>query len=168
MTAKSGRRRAEHGGLDLARMLLGRHEVAAHAGVEAAPLGELVVLDADASRAGALELARRAHHVDGVAVAVVAVGDDRDRHRVADAPDRIERLGEGQDVGVGDGLDGRDAEPARPDGVEAGFLGELGRQRVVGSRRQHHLRPPEQTAADPLACDEPVIATSEAPAQASV
>ena len=130
--------------LHLAGVLLGRHELAPHAGVEAAALGELVVLDADARGAGALELARRAHHVDGVAVAVVAVGDDGDRHRVADPPHGVERLGEREDVGVRHRLHGRDAEPARPDRVEPGLFGELRGERVVGPRRQRYPGPPEQ------------------------
>ena len=56
MKSREPTRRARR--LDLAGVLLGRHEVAPHAGVEAAALRELVVLDADARGAGALELAR--------------------------------------------------------------------------------------------------------------
>jgi len=124
------------GSFDLPRVLVDCHEIAANPCVKAAPLREVVVLDADAGRARALELADRPHDVDRVAVAVVAVGDDGDADGVDDAADRLERLGEGQDVRVRHGLNGRDPEAARPDGVEAGSLGELGRQRVMRARRE--------------------------------
>src|SRR5438132_14332723 len=59
--------------LDLPGVLFRRHQIPPHPRVEAASLRELVVLDADAGRAGALELGGGAHDVDGVAVAVVTV-----------------------------------------------------------------------------------------------
>src|SRR5947208_1114281 len=130
----------------LAQMAL-RQPAAAHPRVEAAPLGELVVLDADAGRAGALELGSGAHHVDRVAVAVVAVSDDRDDDRVDDAAHGLEGLRQRQDVRIGDGLDGGDAEAACPDGVEAGLLGELRGERVVRARRADDTRLPEEQPA---------------------
>ena len=132
------------GRFDLPRVFVNGHEIAPDAGVEAAPLREVVVLDANAGGARALELADRANDVDGVAVAVVAIGHDRDADRVDDAANRLERLGEGQDVGIGNALDGRDAEAARPDGVEAALLGELGRERVVRPGSEDEIPSREQ------------------------
>src|SRR5207302_3269773 len=130
--------------LDLPRVLVGGYEIAPDAGVEAAPLREVVVLDADARGARALELPDRAHDVDGVAVAVVAIGHDGDFYRVDDAANRLERLGKGQDVGIGNALDGGDAEPARPDGVEAALLGELGGERIVRPGSEDEIPSREQ------------------------
>ena len=115
-------------------MLVRRDQIALHARVEAAAFREVIVLDTHAGRARALELADGPHDVDRVPVAVVAVGHHGDADGVDDTADGLERLGEGQDVRVRHGLHGRDAEAARPDGVEAGPLGELGRQRVVRPR----------------------------------
>src|SRR5207245_6780781 len=112
--------------LDLPRMLVDRHQVAPYARVEAAPLRKVVVLDADAGRSRSLELADGPHDVDRVAVAVVAIGHDRDADGIDDVANRLERLGEGQDVRVRDRLDRRYPEAARPDGVESGLLGQLG------------------------------------------
>src|SRR5207249_3014175 len=110
--APRGRRR-----LDLPRVLLHRDQGPAHSRVEAAALRELVVLDTDAGGARALELAGGPHDIDGVAIAVVAVGDDRQTDRVDDAADGLEGLRERQDVRVRDGADGGDAEAARRYGV---------------------------------------------------
>src|SRR5438132_11246569 len=52
--------------LDLPGVLFRRDQVATNPRVEAASFRELVVLDADAGRAGALELGGGAHDVDGV------------------------------------------------------------------------------------------------------
>src|SRR5439155_23320053 len=111
-----------------------RHQIPTHARVEAASLRKLVVLDADAGRASALELGGGAHDVDGVAVAVVTVGDDRDADRVDDAAHGFEVRRQLQDVRIWDRLDGGDAEAACPDGVEAGLLGQLRGEGVVRSR----------------------------------
>ena len=124
------------GRLNLARVLVDRNEFALNAGVEAAPFGEDVVFDTDTRGAGAGVFGDRPHDVDRVAEAVVAVGDDRDVHRVAHAPHRVQRLTHGENVGVGQRVDRGDAETAGPDGVEAGFLGEFGRQGVVGAQDQ--------------------------------
>src|SRR5439155_298658 len=56
----------------------------------------------------------------------------------------FERLRQRQDVRIGDGLDGGDAEAACPDGVEAGLLGQLRGERVVRPRREDDTRPPEE------------------------
>jgi len=56
----------------------------------------------------------------------------------------IEGFRQRQDVRIGDGLDGGDAEAPRPDGVEAGLLGQLRREGVVRSRREDDTRPPEE------------------------
>ena len=68
-----------------------------------------------AGDAGALELAHRAHHVDRVAVAVVAVGDDRDRapsstmRPTASSVSVMVRM-----LASGTALHGRDPEAAAP------------------------------------------------------
>ena len=123
------------GGAVLAQRLLAAH---AHlAGDVATALREALVLEVDAGHAGLDHLLHRAHGREGVAVAVVGVGDDRDvdgaRHHRGDARD----LGLGQEshvrppVGHGHGIS------AEVDRLDAHLLGDLRVQRRVHATREH-------------------------------
>src|SRR5262249_54399564 len=81
---------------------------------------------------------------DVLAEAVVAVGDPRDANRVHDAADRLQRLGQGEDVGVRHGLDSGNPESARPDGPEAGLLHEAGGEGIVRAPCEDDSRPPQE------------------------
>ena len=122
--------RVEHG-LDLARVLLDWGQLALDARVERAALGEDVVLDADGGDALGLVGPHHVDDVDGVAVAVVAVGDDRDVDRLDHPRGRAQLVGHREDVGVRHAVRGGDLEAGRPDGVEPGRLDQLRREAVV-------------------------------------
>ncbi len=136
-------------GAHLARELLHREQLPLHARVEAALLGEDVVLHADARDAGPLVLPHGADDVDHVAVAVVDVRDDRDRHRLVDEEGGLQVLGHGQEVHVRHRpLRGGDREAGGPHQREAGRLDELGGERVVGAHHGHETRPAQDRAEE--------------------
>ncbi len=136
-------------GADLARELLHRQELALHARVEAALLGEDVVLHADARDARPLVLLHGAHDVDHVAVAVVDVRDDRRRHRLVDEQGGLEVLGHGEQVHVRHRpLGGGDREAGGPHHREARRLDELGGERVVGAHHRDQARPAKERAQE--------------------
>src|SRR5262249_6580142 len=92
-----------------------------------------LVLDQDAGRPGALELAHRADDVVQVAVPRVAVGDDGDGDALGHAAHGGGNFGQGDqaDVGQAEQAGGR-AEAADEDGLQPGGLDEAGREDVVG------------------------------------
>ena len=132
------------GGADFAAELVNAFELALDRSVEAAALGEDVVFDGDAGEARLFRFAHQAHDVDGVAEAVVAVGDDGERGGVVDFRGHRQVLGHGEDGGVGQGARGVDFKAARPDAVKARLFDELRGQAVVRAREQRRLRPPQQ------------------------
>jgi hypothetical protein len=134
------------GRTDLAGVLLDAGELATHARVEAAALGEDVVFDADGGDAGALVLLDAADDVDGIAVAIVAIGDHGELGGVVDLGGDFEVLRHGKHAGVRHGARRSDLEPARPHPVEAGFFGQPGGQAVVRPHQQHRRRARQQFA----------------------
>jgi hypothetical protein len=132
------------GGADLGRVLLDVGQLALHARVEAAPLGEDVVLDADRRDAGGLVLLDAPDDVDGVAVAVVAVGHDRQAARRAHHLRDGEVLRHREDVRVGDRVARGDLEAGRPEPVESGLFADPGRQAVVCADDDDRARPSHQ------------------------
>ena len=75
-----------------------------------------------------------------VAIAGVAVDDHRDAHRVAHGTGQREVLGHGDDAGVRQRVRGGDLEAAGPDSLEAGALGHLRAQRIMGADEADDLR----------------------------
>ena len=133
------------GRTDLARVLLGGREFAPDVRVETRPLREDVVLDRDAGDARPLVLLDGADDVEGIAVAVVAVGDDRHVHGVVHVPRRLEVLGHREEVHVRHRpLRGGHGEARCPHDREAGLLGEPCAQRVVRADRDGRAGPREE------------------------
>ena len=64
------------------------------AGEVPALLGKHLILDLDAGRAGALEHAHGATHVDRIAEAGVGIDQQRQRHDIGDRGDRVGDLGQ--------------------------------------------------------------------------
>ena len=121
------------GRADLAGVLFHRRELALHACVEAAALGEDVVLHADRGDAGALVLLDAADHVDRVAVPIVAVGDHGDLRRVVHHLRGVEVLRHREDVRVGDGVARGDLEARGPEAFKSSLLADLPGEPVVGA-----------------------------------
>src|SRR5207247_7678200 len=107
-------------------MFVDGDQLAADARIEAAPLWKHVVLDTDRGDPGPFVVRDGAHDIQRVPVAGVAVGDNRNADGFDHVPFDVELLGQGDEAGVGNALErGGNAEPARPNGVEACFLDQL-------------------------------------------
>ena len=103
-------------------------------------LGEQLVLDADAGDAALAQLAHQSAHVVEVAVAGIAVDQDRDRGRVRHELEHLEHLGPRRLVAVAHAERRRHRQPGRPDALEPGLLHDLGRQPVMGLHQERELR----------------------------
>ena len=77
------------------------------------------------------------YHVDGVAVAVVAIGDDGDRNAFSHFARAAQVVIHRQNVGVGDAAGRRDFKAAGPDALKGGFFSELGRKAVMGADNRY-------------------------------
>ena len=86
--------------------------------------------------AGALVLLDDVEHVDGVAEAGVDVGHHRQARAVDHGARHVEMLGHRHHADVGHAVHRRELEARRPDGIEARFRHQHGRQRAV---RRHRL-----------------------------
>jgi hypothetical protein len=119
------------GGRDFSGMFIHRYEFTLNPGVETAPFGEDVVLDTEAGDASAFILGDGSYDVDGIAEAVVTIGDHRNADRFDHAANGVEGFTHGEDVGVGQCANGGDAKPASPDGVKPCFFREFRREGIV-------------------------------------
>ena len=106
----------------------------------ATTLRELLVLDLDHRRAGALERPHRPLHVERVAEAGVGVDDHRHAHALGDERERLLDLGGGREPDVGPAEPGvGDRGAGEVQRLEAGLFGDERRKRVVDTR--HEQRP---------------------------
>ena len=122
------------GGADLPAVLFNGNQLAAEAGVKTASLGIDVILDADGRDAGPFVVVDGPHHVQGIAIASVAVGDNRNADRLDHVPLNLQLLGRGDEAGVRHAFEGgRNTEPAGPNRIESGLLDQLGAERIVSS-----------------------------------
>ena len=120
----------------LARMLVHVGERLRGAADEAVRLREELVLDADAGNAALLELGDEAPRRVEVAVARVAIEEDRDGRGVRHELDDFHHLGPAGFVVVADAERGRDRQTAAPDPLEARFFGDLRGEPVVGLHQE--------------------------------
>ena len=125
------------GSSDLPGMLLDRRQFAGHPGVETAPLGEDVVLDADRGDPCRLEVTDRVHGIDRVAKSRIDVRNDRNPGRLDHRPRALESLALGQNAGVGNRADGRETKAARPDRIEPRLCHQTGRERIMCATSQY-------------------------------
>ena len=121
---------------DLAGVLVHVGEGLGRAADEAVRLREQLVLDADAGDAALLELHHEAARRVEVAVAGVAIEQDRHGGGVGHELDDLHHLGPARLVVVADAERRRDREAASPDAFEAGLLGDLRGQAVVSLHQE--------------------------------
>ena len=95
-----------------------------------------LVLDMKAGDPGLLVFAHGADHVDGIAVAGVGIGDDRDPDRLDGAADEQHVLGQAQQAQIGVAAGAGIAAAGQIDRGETGGLDEPRGQGVIGAR--HH------------------------------
>src|SRR5207249_1399434 len=126
--------------LDLAAELLDVGQRLQLGAQERVRLREELVLDGDAGHADLLELAHEPAHVVEVAVARVAVEQERDRGGFGHERDVVHHLRPGQLVVVAHAEGGRDREPAAPDSLEAGLLDDARREPAVRLHQEGDLR----------------------------
>ena len=107
----------------------------------AAALGEILVLDLDRVRAGALEQAHGALDIERIAIAGVGIDDEMGAHAVADQRDRFDHLVHAHQADV------RAAEPRIGDAgagdikrLEAGPLGDQRGERIIDAGRDQDRR----------------------------
>ena len=97
--------------------------------------GKRLVLDLDRIRAGALEQAHRARHVERIAVAGIRIDDEMAANAIADQSNRVGHLAHRNEADVGA------AEPgignAGPRDIDRGEPGPLGED----ARSAHRRRP---------------------------
>ncbi len=105
----------------------------------AAALRSLLVLELDPSRAGALEELDRPDDVDHVTVALVGVGDHRDRDGGRDALDVCGHLGLRDETHVRETVNRGGAVPAHVHGFEAGLLEDPRDEAAVRTRDDDRL-----------------------------
>jgi hypothetical protein len=111
---------------------------------EAVGLGEELVLDADARDAAVLELPHEAAHVVEVAVARVAVEQQRDLRGVADELDQVQHLRPAHLVVVADPHGRADGKAAAPEALESRLLGDLRGEPVVALHQEAETVPARQ------------------------
>ncbi len=133
-------------GLDAAAELVDVGERLLIAVDEAVGLREELVLDAHRRDAALLELAHQAAHVVEVAVAGVAVEQDRDRRDVRHELEHLQHLRPGGLVAVAHAVLRRDGEAACPQPLEAGLLADARADAVVGLQQELQLRTLQQLA----------------------
>jgi hypothetical protein len=102
-------------------------------------LREELVLDHHAGHADLLQLPDEAAHVVEVAVAGIAVEQHRHRARLGHERDVIDDLRPAELVVVADAEGGGQGEPARPDSLEARFLGDARGEPVMGFHQECDL-----------------------------
>ncbi len=98
---------------------------------EGVGLGEQLVLDADAGDAALAELADEAPDIVEIAIAGIAVDQDRQRRRIGHEFEDVEHLRPRRLVVVAHAERRRDRQPGRPDAGKSGFLDKLGREAVM-------------------------------------
>src|SRR5207247_10399418 len=96
-------------------------------------------------------LQHRTHRGEPVLVAVVRVGDDRDRDGAGDHGGDPRDLGLGEEPHVGPALGHRHRVAAQIDAPHAGALGELRAERIVGAAGGPHTRAGQRRAEWPAA-----------------
>ena len=118
-------------GFELAAELVGVGEFLNAVAQEAVRLWEELVLDANTGDAALLKFADEAAEGVEIAVAGVAIDEDRDARGVGHELGDLEDLRPTRLVVVAHAERGGDGEAAGPDRREAGLLGDLGREAVV-------------------------------------
>ena len=111
---------------------------------EGVRLGELLVLDGDARDTDLLELAHQPTHVVEVAVAGVAVEQQRNRRPFRHEGDVVDDLRPGQLVVVAHAERRRDREAAAPDALETRLLDDARREAAVRLHQEGDLGPGDQ------------------------
>lgn len=138
-------------GLDLAAELVDLGERLALAVDEAVGFRKLLVLDAHAGDAALLELSHEPAHVVEVAVAGVAVEQDRQVARVGHEFEHVDHLCPARLVVVAHAELRGDREPRRPDALEARLADDARGQAVVRLHQEFERRarqhPPQPRAA---------------------
>jgi GNAT superfamily N-acetyltransferase len=132
---KSSSELAVLAGLDAAAELVdvGERLPVADEGVR---LGEQLVLEADAGEAALAQLAHEAADVVEVAVAGVAVDQDRQGRGVGHVLEHVQHLGPRRLVAVAQAERGRHREARRPDPAEARLLDDLRGEAVMGLQEE--------------------------------
>src|SRR3990172_1229208 len=120
------------GRFDLARELLDPGEGLTAPGQEAVILGELLILEGDASDTRLLKPLDRVEDVVRVAVACIPIDDHGNRGHLDHASSRLQVLTHGEEAGVRDAVGRGDLQAARPDPLKSGPLDELCAQAVMG------------------------------------
>jgi hypothetical protein len=133
-------------GLDLPAELVDVSQRLELGAQERVRLREELVLDGDAGHARLLQLAHEPAHVVEVAVAGVAVEQDRDRRRVGHEGDVVGHLRPRELVVVPDAKGGRDRQAAAPDGLEPGLLRDARREPAVSFHQKRDLRTADELA----------------------
>ena len=106
-----------------------------------AALGKDLVLDLDRIRAGSLEQAHRARHVERIAVAGIRIDDEMAADAIADQGNRIGHLAHRNEADVGATEPGvGNAGPRDIDRREPRPLGKMRGQRIVDARRNEDRR----------------------------
>ena len=106
---------------------------------EAVGLRKLLVLDTDARHTPLLQLAHETAHVVEVAVAGVAVEQDRQIARVGHEFERVDDLGPARFVVVAHAVLRGDREARRPDAAKTRFAHDARRQAVMGFHQEFEL-----------------------------
>ena len=125
--------------LDLAAELVDLGERLALAD-EGVGLGEQLVLDAHAGDLSLAQLLHQPTHVVEVAIAGVAVHQDRNVGGVRHELEHIEHLRPRRLVGIAHAERGRHRKPGCPDAAEARFFDDLGGKPVMGFHQERKLR----------------------------
>ena len=142
-------------GIDLPAHRVGRADLACRLGTGdhlaarymAAALGQRLVFEVDRSHAGLDVFTHRARDVHRVAIAVVGIGDDRDRDRVGDPPGIGVHLGHRREADVGHAqLRDRRAVSGHVNCLEPGHLDHARADGVEASRHEHGTSGSEQPA----------------------
>ena len=114
-----------------------------------ATLRRYLVLEQDAGRPGLLEITHGADDVVQIAVAGVAVGDERDSDAVRDPTNRFRHLRQRDeaDIGVTERA-GRDAEAAEEEHLHAGLFRDAGGEDVMDADGPDEAGPGEKVTEE--------------------
>ncbi len=123
-------------GLDFSGVLVNRDEFALDSSVKAASFGKDIIFNTNAGCPSMLVLGHRAYDVNGVAKAVITIGNHRNIHCGAHPPHCLQGLAHCEDIGIRHGIGGRDAKTAGPDGIKSGLLGQSGGESIVCPQNQ--------------------------------